>query len=623
MGKVTGSIPVLGTRFNQLSPLEPVCGGWRASSLKDKIMAEENKEEILHKMRHSLAHVMAQAVLELWPGTKFGIGPAIENGFYYDFDLEHHFTPEDLPAIEKKMKHIIGAAHKFERVELPRAEALKHFTEKGEKYKVELINDLPEGSVISIYKSGPFEDLCKGPHVEHTGKLKAFKLTHVAGAYWRGSEKNAMLQRIYAVAFETPAELDAYLKQQEEAAKRDHRKLGKQLDLYSINETVGPGLVLWHPNGARIRHEIETFWKEEHFKGGYDLVNTPHIGRAGLWETSGHLGFYKESMYAPMDIDGIEYYAKPMNCPFHIEIYKANSHSYRDLPLRWAELGTVYRFEKAGVLHGLMRVRGFTQDDAHLICTQEQMEAEVIEVLRFSMNILRTFGLKDIKAYLATRPEGAVGEPALWEDAQKSLRAAAEKEGVPVTLDEGGGAFYGPKIDLKVKDSIGREWQMSTIQFDFNEPERFGIEYTGADGAKHRPYMIHRALMGSLERFFGVLIEHYAGNFPLWLAPVQVKVMNITQEEEGYALEVEAKLKAAGLRVKTDLRNDTINAKVRDAAMHKIPYLVVVGKKEKDAGTITLRLRGNKSVFGVNLDEFIAKAKEEAATRALTGAYAA
>ncbi len=584
-------------------------------------MADENKEETLHKMRHSLAHVMAQAVAELWPGVKFGIGPAIDNGFYYDFDLEHHFTPEDLPLIEKKMKHILGAAQKFERVELPRAEALKHFEAKGEKYKVELINDLPEGSVISVYRNGPFEDLCKGPHVEHTGKLKAFKLTHVAGAYWRGSEKNAMLQRIYGVAFETPAELDAYLKQQEEAARRDHRKLGRQLDLYSINETVGPGLVLWHPNGARIRHEIETFWKAEHFKGGYELVNTPHIGRANLWETSGHLGFYRESMYAPMKIDDIEYYAKPMNCPFHIEIYKANSHSYRDLPLRWAELGTVYRFEKAGVLHGLMRVRGFTQDDAHLICTQEQMESEVIEVLRFSMNILRTFGLKDIKAYLATRPEGAVGEQALWEAAQKSLKAAAEKEGVPVELDEGGGAFYGPKIDLKVKDSIGREWQMSTIQFDFNEPERFGIEYTGADGAKHRPYMIHRALLGSLERFFGIIIEHYAGNFPLWLAPVQMKVLNITSEEEGYAREVEAKLKAAGFRVKTDLRPDTINAKVRDATVHKVPYLVVVGKKEKDAGTVTLRLRGNKSVFNVNLEEFIAKTKEEAVSRSLSGAY--
>jgi len=584
-------------------------------------MSDENKEELVHKMRHSLAHVMAQAVAELFPGVKFGIGPAIENGFYYDFDLEHHFTPEDLPLIEKKMKHILGQAQKFERVELPRAEALKHFGEKGEKYKVELINDLPEGSVISIYKNGPFEDLCKGPHVEHTGKLKAYKLTHVAGAYWRGSEKNPMLQRIYAVAFETADELNAYLKQQEEAAKRDHRKLGKQLDLFSINELIGPGLVLWHPNGARIRHEIETYWKDEHFKGGYGLVNTPHIGRENLWMTSGHLEFYKDSMYAPMDIDGINYYAKPMNCPFHIQIYQSAARSYRDLPLRWAELGSVYRFEKAGVLHGLMRVRGFTQDDAHIICTPEQMEAETIEVLRFSLNIWKTFGFTEIKAYLATRPEGAVGEPARWEEAQKSLRAAAEKAGIPVEVDEGGGAFYGPKIDLKVKDAIGREWQMSTIQFDFNLPERFGMEYTGSDGAKHRPYMIHRALLGSLERFFGIMVEHYAGNFPMWLAPVQVKVLNITEEAEGYAKEVEAKLKAAGLRVASDLSNNTINAKVRDSAMHKFPYLVVVGLKEKEAGNITLRLRGNKSVFGVSLDEFIAKAKTEADTRALVSSY--
>ncbi|OIO04463.1 MAG: threonine--tRNA ligase [Elusimicrobia bacterium CG1_02_56_21] len=584
-------------------------------------MSDENKEDLVHKMRHSLAHVMAQAVAELWPGVKFGIGPAIDNGFYYDFDLEHRFTPEDLPLIEKKMKHILGQAQKFERRELPRAEALRHFAEKGEKYKVELINDLPEDSVISIYNNGPFEDLCKGPHVEHTGKLKAYKLTHIAGAYWRGSEKNPMLQRIYGLAFETPAELDAYLKQQEEAAKRDHRKLGKQLDLYSINEVVGPGLVLWHPNGARIRHEIETYWKAEHFKGGYDLVNTPHIGRAGLWETSGHLGFYKDAMYAPMDIDGIEYYAKPMNCPFHIEIYQSKSRSYRDLPLRWAELGTVYRFEKAGVLHGLMRVRGFTQDDAHLICTPEQMEAETIEVLRFSLNIWKTFGFTEIKAYLATRPEGAVGEPARWKEAQDSLLAAVKKEGIEVEMDEGGGAFYGPKIDLKVKDSIGREWQMTTIQFDFNEPERFGMEYTGSDGQKHRPYMIHRALLGSLERFFGILIEHYAGNFPLWLAPVQVKVLNITEEEEGYANEVIARLKAAGLRADSDLSHDTVNAKVRESAMQKIPYLIVVGKKEKEAGAITLRLRGNKSVFGVNLDEFIAKAKTEAHTRALVSSY--
>ncbi|MBI4801781.1 MAG: threonine--tRNA ligase [Elusimicrobia bacterium] len=549
------------------------------------------------------------------------MGPAIDNGFYYDFDSEHHFVPEDLPVIEKKMKHIIAQAQKFERFEMPREAALKHFGEKGEKYKVELITDLSEGSVISVYRNGPFEDLCKGPHVEHTGRLKAYKLVSIAGAYWRGDEKRQMLQRIYAAAFETKEELDAYLKQQEEAARRDHRKLGKQLELYSINETVGPGLVLWHPNGARIRHAIETYWKEEHFKGGYDLINTPHLGRENLWATSGHLDFYKESMYAPMDIDGINYYAKPMNCPFHIQIYQSSSHSYRELPLRWAELGTVYRFEKAGVLHGLMRVRGFTQDDAHIICTPEQIEAETIEALRFSLNIWKTFGFTEIKAYLATRPEGAVGEAARWEEAQDSLLAAVNKEGIKVEIDEGGGVFYGPKIDLKVKDTLGRQWQTTTIQFDFNLPERFKMEYTGADGRKHRPYMVHRALLGSLERFFGILIEHFAGHFPLWLAPVQAKVLNITMLEEDYAAQVCARLKSAGLRVAADFRSDTISAKVRDASLEKIPYLVILGHKEKESSTVSLRLKGGKNLSGLNLDEVIANLKQEAAERRLTGFY--
>lgn len=584
-------------------------------------MSNENEKEDVKKMRHSLAHVMAQAVAELWPDVKFGIGPAIDNGFYYDFALEHHFIPEDLPAIEKKMKHIIAQAQKFERIELPREEAIAHFSEKGEKYKVELIKDLPEDAVISVYRNGKFEDLCKGPHIEHTGKLKAFKLVSIAGAYWRGNEHNDMLQRIYGVAFPSQQELNDYLKQQEEAAKRDHRKLGKQLDLFSINELVGPGLVLWHPNGARIRHEIETFWKQEHFKGGYDLVYTPHIGRENLWQTSGHLGFYKESMYSPMDIDSMNYYVKPMNCPFHIQIYQSKSRSYRDLPLRWAELGTVYRFEKAGVLHGLMRVRGFTQDDAHIVCTPEQIENETIEVLRFSMNIWKTFGFTQIKAYLATRPADAVGEPARWEEAQNSLMAAVKKEGVPVEIDEGGGAFYGPKIDLKVKDAIGREWQMSTIQFDFNLPERFAMEYTGSDGLKHRPYMVHRALLGSLERFFGILTEHYAGNFPMWLAPKQIKILNITKDEEGYVKELEAKFKASGFRVETDLSSNTINLKVRESAMERIPYIVVVGNKEREAGNITLRLRGGKQVFGVNIDEFIKEIMSENTTRALTSPY--
>ncbi len=572
-------------------------------------------------MRHSLAHVMAQAVAELFPGVKLAIGPVIENGFYYDFDSDHHFTPEDLPKIEKKMKHIIAQAQKFERVELSREKALEHFGGKGELYKVELISDLPAAEPISVYRNGPFEDLCRGPHVDHTGQLKAYKLVSIAGAYWRGDEKRKMLQRIYAVAFETKEELDAYLKLQEEAARRDHRKLGRQLDLYSINETVGPGLVLWHPNGARIRHQIETYWKEEHFKGGYDLVNTPHIGRENLWQTSGHLGFYKDSMYAPMDIDGINYFAKPMNCPFHIQIYQSSSHSYRDLPLRWAELGTVYRFEKAGVLHGLLRVRGFTQDDAHIICTPEQMESETLEVLRFSLNIWKTFGFTDIKAYLATRPKDAVGDPARWEEAQKSLLAAVNAEGVKAEIDEGGGAFYGPKIDLKIKDALGREWQTTTIQFDFNEPERFQMEYTGADGQRHRPYMIHRALLGSLERFFGILIEHFAGNFPLWLAPNQVKVLSITSLEDGYASEIAARFRAAGLRTALDLRTDTIASKVRDAANEKVPYTVIVGKKEQAEGRVSLRLRGNRNLYGLDPAEVAANLVKEAAERRLANSY--
>ncbi len=564
---------------------------------------------------------MAQAVQELFGPVKLGIGPATDTGFYYDFDCEHRFVPEDLPLIEKKMKHINAQAQKFEKREISREDALAHFSSKGEKYKVELIKDLPEGEKITIYSNGPFEDLCKGPHVEHTGQLKHFKLMSIAGAYWRGNEKNPMLQRIYGVAFETAEELNSYLKQLEEAEKRDHRKLGKQLDLFSISETVGPGLILWHPKGAIIRHEIENFWRNEHFKGGYEILYTPHIGRANLWETSGHLGFYKDSMYSPMEIDQIKYYAKPMNCPFHIQIYQNSSRSYRDLPLRWAELGTVYRFEKAGVLHGLMRVRGFTQDDAHIFCTPEQMEEETLRVLRFSLNIWKTFGFSQIKAYIATRPQDAVGELARWEDAQKSLIKAVEKEGLKYELDEGGGAFYGPKIDLKVKDAIGREWQTTTIQFDFNMSERFQLEYTGADGRKHRPYMIHRALLGSIERFFGILIEHYAGNFPLWLAPVHVKILDITSQEEDYAIEIANKLSEKGLRVKTDISNDTINAKIRTASMEKVPYIVIVGKKEKENKSISIRLKGNKNVYGISLEEFASLLLKEISEKSLVSYY--
>ncbi len=578
-----------------------------------------NEDDLL-KMRHSLAHVMAEAVTELFEDVKLGIGPAIEDGFYYDFDMPHRLTPADLPVIEKKMRQIIKQAQRFERIEMSKEEAVKFFKARGEKYKLDLITNLPD-CAISVYKNGPFMDLCKGPHLEHTGQIRYFKLMNVAGAYWKGSERNPMLQRIYGIAFETSAELENYIKIKKEALKRDHRKLGRQLDLYSVSEEVGPGLVLWHPNGAMIRHEIETFWKQEHLKSGYQFLYTPHIGQENLWKASGHLEFYKEFMYSPMPIDKANYYAKPMNCPFHIQIYKNSKKSYRQLPLRWAELGTVYRYEKAGVLLGLMRVRGFTQDDAHIICTPQQVEDETLEVLRFSLNIWKTFGFKDVKAYLATRPTDAVGEENLWEAAQKSLLAAVEKEGLAIEVDEGGGAFYGPKIDLKVNDSLGRQWQTTTIQFDFNLPERFNMNYVGSDGSLHRPYMIHRALLGSLERFFGILIEHFGGNFPLWLSPVQVKVLNITIAQEPYAREIYEKLKNSGIRTSLDIRGETIGAKVRDAVAEKIPYLIIVGKRENERDEISVRLRGNKNINGVKLNEFIEKIMEEIKNRSLSSAY--
>ncbi|MBR2912020.1 MAG: threonine--tRNA ligase, partial [Lentisphaeria bacterium] len=466
-------------------------------------------EYSLETIRHSAAHIMASAVKQLYPDAKFDIGPATENGFYYDFDMEHRLVAEDLKQIEKAMKKIIGRKLPFEKIEVSREEAVKML--EGQTYKLERLADIPEGEAITFYKHADYFDLCRGPHVEHTGCVGAVKLLSVAGSYFRGDEKNPMLQRIYGTAFATEEDLKNYIQQQEEAAKRDHRKLGTELDLFGFSDAVGPGLVLWHPKGALIRHLIETYWKAEHYKNGYELLYTPHIGQSNLWETSGHLGFYREGMYSPMEIDEKDYYVKPMNCPFHIEVYQSRLRSYRELPLRWAELGTVYRYEKSGSLHGLMRVRGFTQDDSHIICTPESIEDEIAEVLRFSLHINRAFGFKDIKAYLSTRPEKAVGEPERWDTAIKSLRKAVEKCGLECDVDEGGGAFYGPKIDLKLRDAIGREWQTTTIQFDFNLPERFDMTYIGADGQKHRPYMVHRALLGSLERFFGILVEHYAG----------------------------------------------------------------------------------------------------------------
>jgi threonyl-tRNA synthetase len=474
-----------------------------------------------------------------------------------------------------------------------------------------------EKPVISIYKDDEFVDLCRGPHVESTGKInpKAFKLMSVAGAYWRGDEKNPMLQRIYGTAWLTPKELKNYLWQLEEAKKRDHRKLGRELDLYSVNEEVGAGLVLWHPKGAMVRYLAERFWEDEHLKNGYDFVYTPHIGKAQLWETSGHLGFYAENMYSPIEIEGQQYYLKPMNCPFHIEIYKSGIRSYRDLPMRFAEKGTVYRYERSGVMHGLMRVRGFTQDDAHHFCAPSQMPDEIDFVLSFSLHILRSFGFKEIEAYLSTRPEKSVGEPEQWRAAEIALEESLKRSGLPYQIDEGGGAFYGPKIDLKIKDALGREWQLSTIQFDFNLPERFDMTYIDENGEASRPYMVHRALMGSIERFFGILIEHYGGAFPIWLSPVQVKIIPIADRHQEFAFKVAKELKEAGLRAEVDDRSDRMNAKIRDAEKQKVPFMLVVGDREMEAGAVDIRRRSGERLGAMPVAEFKALALKDVAEK--------
>jgi len=549
---------------------------------------------------------MAEAVVKLYPGAKVAIGPAIDDGFYYDFDLPSPIQPDDLPAVEKEMRRIISANVPFKRVEVSKAEARDLF--KDEPYKLELIDGLDDGT-ITVYEQGAFRDLCRGPHVDSTRDLRpdCFKLRAVAGAYWRGDEKRPMLTRIYAYAFASKAELEAHLKMLEEAEKRDNRKLGKELDLFSTHEEAGAGLVYWHPKGGRFRVELENWWRDEHYKNGYEILFTPHIGKSWLWETSGHLGFYKEGMYSPMEIDEDDYYIKPMNCPFHMMIYKNGVNSYRELPMRWAELGTVYRYERSGTLHGLMRVRGFTQDDAHIICTPEQIEDEIAEVLRFSLHMHKTLGFKDIKAYLATRPagDGAVGAPEMWDKALESLRKAVDAQGLAYEMDEGGGAFYGPKIDLKVKDAIGREWQLTTIQFDFNEPERFDLTYVDADGQKKRPYMVHRALLGSIERFFGVYLEHTAGAFPIWLAPEQAVVIPVGPDFADYAAEVAAALKKAGLRASAMLSDERMNAKIRDAQKQKVPYMLVVGAKERDEGVVAVRVRDGRQLPAMPASEFV------------------
>ncbi len=578
--------------------------------MQDGSLTVLTKEDprVLETIRHTMSHVMAQAVKRLFPDAKLGIGPAIAEGFYYDFDLEDSLTDDDLDRISAEMKSIISEDLPIVRKELSKEDAKQLLKSQGERYKTELVEGL-EDETITFFEQGDFIDLCRGPHLQSTGNVnpEAMKLLSVAGAYWRGDEKRPMLQRIYGTAWEKKADLEAYEWRQEEAAKRDHRKLGKELDLFSIHEEAGAGLVCWHPKGARLKRLIEEFWYQQHDLGGYEIVSAPHIGKAQIWSISGHLDFYREGMYSPMDIDGVDYYIKPMNCPYHILIYKTKVHSYRELPLRWAEMGTVYRYERSGVLHGLMRVRGFTIDDAHIICRPDQVDEEIRRVYEFSMDMLMAFGFENFEIYLSTRPyEGkAVGEVEQWDQATDALRAALDERGLPYLVDDGGGAFYGPKIDIKVKDLLGRSWQCSTIQFDFNLPERFDMTYIAEDGKEHRPVMVHRALLGSLERFIGCLIEHYGGAFPVWLAPIQVNIIPIADRHIDYARTVAERMKAAGIRVTVNETSERMNAKIRNAQLQKVPYMLVVGDREQEAGAVAVRLRTEKDLGAMPIDEVI------------------
>jgi threonyl-tRNA synthetase len=541
--------------------------------------------------RHSSAHLLAAAVTELHPEAQCGIGPPTDDGFFYDFLVSKPFTPEDLVAIEKRMAHIVKQNRPIEKKLLPKAEALELFATKGQTLKCELVKE-KAGDVVQCYTMGDFIDFCLGPHLESTGKIKAFKIRENASqSYWKGREGNPEMQRIYGYAFFTKEELDAHLHRLEEAKRRDHRKLGRELDLFSISEDTGAGLVLWHPKGGFVRKQIEDFWRDEHLRGGYDLVYSPHIAKLDLWKTSGHTEYYKDGMYSPIEIENVQYQLKPMNCPFHITIYRSRLRSYRELPFRYAELGTVYRFERSGVMHGLLRVRGFTQDDAHIFCRPDQLETEILRVLDFVTGILKAFGFDRYDIYVSTRPEKSAGTAEQWEVATSALKKALDVRALPYTIDPGEGVFYGPKIDIKIKDSLDRAWQCSTIQVDFNNPNRFGLEYIGEDGKAHQPIMVHRALLGSLERFFGVLIEHYAGAFPLWLAPTQAVVIPVAERHQDYARSVAATLGGAGVRVSVDDRSEKMGYKIREAQVQKVPYMLVVGDKEVAAGNVSLRHR--------------------------------
>ena len=574
------------------------------SSLEfEPLDSDSGQIEILRqKIRHSAAHVMADAVMQLFPDAKIGIGPPTKDGFYYDFEVTHPFTPDDLEKIEKRMTEIISKNHSFEKSTISRNDAENKFEQQP--YKIELIENLDSDVPISTYSHGTFEDLCQGPHVETTTDIGAFKLLTVAGAYWRGNEKNPMLQRIYGTAFESSEALEEHLHNLEEAEKRDHRILGRSLDLFSTHDEIGPGLTVWNPKGAMLRSIVEQYWRDLHIQHNYQPVYSPHIGRSNLWETSGHLGFYNENMYAPMEIDEQQYYLKPMNCPFHIMVYKSSLRSYRELPLKLSELGTVYRYERSGVLHGLMRVRGFTQDDAHIFCMPDQIEDEIGKVLDLTFELLDAFGFNNYSIALSTRPEKYVGEAMMWDHATDSLRKAIESRGLTYTIDEGGGAFYGPKIDLNIQDALNRDWQCTTVQFDFNLPERFDLVFQNDNGERAQPYMIHRAILGSIERFIGILIEHYSGAFPVWLAPVQAMIIPISDRHLEYAHSIQSALSSHGIRIEVDSRRDRMNAKIRDAQMQKIPYMVVVGDSEAESQSVSVRLRDGTNLGAIPIPEF-------------------
>ncbi len=608
----------LGEIFENLG-IEKAIGGKAGQRIIDLLTPIEEDMEIvpifkddpesLEIMRHTLSHIMAHALKEIYGYDKvhLGIGPTTEEGFYYDVEVEGHtISSEDLPKIEEKMREIIKNNYPLFRKTIEREEAIKLFSQMKEKYKVDIIERIDLEETISLYGQDGFVDVCKGPHVPSTGMVGEFKLTHVAGAYWMGDSSKPMLQRIYGIAFWDKKELEERLRFYEEAKKRDHRRLGKELELFLIEDEIGAGLVIWLPKGAILRRLLEDDWKEEHIKRGYQLVYTPHVGNAKLWQISGHLEYYKPNMFSPMQVEEEEYFVKPMNCPFHVAIYKSKVRSYKELPLKLAELGTVYRYEMSGVLHGLMRVRGFTQDDAHIICMPEQVEEVIEETLAFAIGMLKDFGFEDFKVYISTRPADAIGSTEQWELAEGSLKKAVEKLGLSYEIDEGGGAFYGPKIDIKIRDAIGRLWQCSTIQFDFNLPERFNMEYVGPDNRRHRPYMIHRAIFGSIERFIGILLEHYAGLLPLWLSPVQVKIIPISPEKHGsYAKQIETKLKQEGIRVEIDLRDERLNARIRDAELQKIPYIVVLGDKEVESNSLSVRGKREGNMGSMSFEGFV------------------